>query len=364
MVDYRHALFMLLLLCHILRKTRDEDPLSLYLVAGGLLLVFMPPAVAFEIPWNLVLALFLPLIFWQNARDWLHIDRRVPRSDIYIWLLAALSVLLIVALIGNQPWFMAIFLGIITASMLWQAAYRERISNPLGNIGSLTLAFLLVETSLAWDVPIYFPGSLFSGAGVGIGFALLSIVLCKKVSPKYESWVSLGQVYLAYWTALFISASAIAASLVSIVIFDEFHQSSLNVRQSNTASTILNHRYFNIVFLALFVFIAWQTHQPLALVQWLVVGLGLCSGFLVALLGRRIGLPQFERLNSTWHSTLQTGLFLLGTLILWPRGPKLMPVMIWIALGSAVFLPVLSIILVKALHVLETGSSENPPNSF
>jgi|GEM_PF-669938 len=364
MAGYEHALFLLLLLCYLLRDIPGRHQASLYLIAGGLLLVLLPPIVSVEIPWNLILALVLPWIFWQNARRWLHIEWRLPGREVYLWLIIVLSLALIVAFIENLPWLRAIFFGIIAASMLWQVSGREGISNILGNIGPLTLVFLLVETSLLLVAPDYIPGSLFSGAGVGMALALLSIAVMKKVSPKYESLISLGQVYLAYWAALAIGASAIAAALISVVVFAEFYEHRLDIKGSITGSALLDDRLTFVVALGLFIFTAWQTHQPLTLIQWFEVCLGLIIGLLVTLLGRRIGLPRFEHPNSAWHSTLQLGLFLLGTLILWPRGPELGPVIIWIALGSAVFLPVLSAILLAALHDLNARWDENPPNGF
>ena len=364
MAGYEHALFLILLLGYLLRDLPGRHQAGLYLIAGGLLLVLLPPFISAEIPWNLILALVLPWIFWRNARSWLHVERHIPGREAYLWLITALSLALIVAFIGNLPWLRAIFFGIVAASMLWQASSRERLSNPLGNVGPLTLVFLLVETSFALDAPRHYLGSLFSGAGVGMALALLSIAVVKKVLPKYESWISLGQVYLAYWTALAIGASAIGAALISVVVFAEFYQRRLDIKGPITGSVLLDDRLTFFVVLGLFVFTAWQTYQPATLVLWLEAGLGLFAGLLVTLLGRRMGLPRFEHLSSAWHSSLQLGLFLLGTLILWPRGPELGPVIIWIALGSAVFLPVLSAILLAALHDLNARWDENPLNGF
>jgi len=364
MAGYEHALFLILLLGYLLRDLPGRHQAGLYLIAGGLLLVLLPPIVRVEIPWNLILALVLPWIFWQNARSWLHIERHLPGREAYLWLITALSLALIVAFIGNLPWLRAIFFGIIAASVLWQASSREGISNPLGNVGPLTLVFLLVETSLALDAPRHYVGSLFSGAGVGMALALLSSKVVKKVSPKYESLISLGQVYLAYWAALAIGASAIAAALISVVVLAEFHQRRLDIKGPITGSALLDDRLTFFVTLGLFIFTAWQTHQPATLVLWIEAGLGLCIGLLVAFLGGRMGLPRFEHLSSAWHSALQLGLFLLGTLTLWPRGPELGPVIIWIALGSAFLLTILATILLAALHDLKTWSGQNPTNGF
>jgi hypothetical protein len=364
MAGYEHALFLLLLLGYLLRDLPGRHQASLYLIAGGLLLVLLPPFITVEIPWNLMLAMLLPWIFWENARSWLHLERRLPRREVYLWLITALSLALIVAFIGNMPWLRASFFGIVAASMLWQASSREGISNPLGNIGLLTLVFLLVETSLVLDAPRHYVGSLFSGAGVGMAVALLSIAVVKKALPKYESVISLGLVYLAYWTALAIGASAIAAALISVVVFTEFQQSRSDSRGAISSSPLVGERLTFFVGLSIFIFTAWQTHQPGTLSLWIEVGLGLYIGFLIALLGRRWGLPRFELLISAWRSALQLGLFLLGTLILWPRGPELGPVIIWIALGSAVTLPVLSAILLAALRDLSARWDEGTQNGY
>ena len=353
MAGYEHALFLLLLLGYLLRDLPGKNHVSLYLIAGSLLLVLLPPFISVEIPWNLILMLVLPWILWQNAQRWLYIERRLPGREAYLWFITAISLSLIVAFIGNLAWLRAILFGIVAASMLWQASNREGISSTLGNIGPLIVVFLLVETSLVLDAPTHYIGSLFSGAGVGLAFALLSIAVVKKISPKYKNWISLAQVYLAYWVALTIGASAIAAALICVVVFVEFHQGRMDIKGSIADSAILDDRFTFFGALVLFIFTAWQAHQPATLRLGLETGLGLCAGLLVTLFGKRIGLPRFEHFSSAWHSVLQLSLFLFGMLIIWPRGPELESVIIWIALGWAIFLPVLSAILLAALRDLD-----------
>jgi hypothetical protein len=364
MAGYEHALFLLLLLGFLLRNLQGRHPISLYLMVGGLLLVLLPPIVSVKIPWNLILAFVLPWILWRNSRNWLQIARNFPRKEICLWLITALSLVLIVVFIGNIAWFRAIFFGIVAASLLWQVSNRGEISNPLEVIGPLTLVFLLVETSLPVDAPALYFGSLFSGAGIGIALVILSIAVVKKVPPKYESWILLGQVYLAYWIALALNASPIAAVLISVVVFAEFHYTHLEGKEAIMASARLDDRLPFFILLTLFIFTAWQTHQPLTLIQWFEVILGLCTGLLVALLGQRIGLPRFEHLSSNWRSALKLGLFLFGILILWPRGSELRPLLIWVALGLAVFLPVLSAILLATLRDLSTQQNRKKTDDF
>jgi hypothetical protein len=248
--------------------------------------------------------------------------------------------------------------------MLWQASSRARISNPLGNVGALTLIFLLVETSLALDAPSHYVSSLLSGAGIGMVLALLSIAVVKKISPKYEVLISLGQVYLAYWAALAIGASAMAAALFCVVIFTEFYQRRLDIKVPLMSPVLLDDRPTYFVALGLFIFTAWQSHQSATLILGVEAVMGLCIGLLVAFLGQRMGIPRFESLGTAWYSALKLGLFLLGTMILWPHEPEIESLIVWIALGSAVLLPILAKILLAALHDIATRSDQDPTNGF
>lgn len=364
MAGIEHALFLILLLSYLLRGLPGRHPANLYLIAGGLLLALLPPFFRVVIPWNLILAMVLPWIFWQNARSWLKLDWHLPRREVFLWLIIALSLGMILAFIGDSPWLRAILFGIIAASMLWQVVNQEGIFNPLGNFGSLIVVFLLVETSLAIDDPRHSLGSLFSGAGVGMGLGLLSTAVARKVAPKYKSWISLGQVYLAYWAALIIGASAVAAALISVVVFTEFFPYGLENKEPILGSDPLNNRFTFFIAFALFISTAWQTHQPATTILWLEVGLGLFISVLITLLSRRWGVHRFAHLGSAWRSVLPPGLLFLGTLILWPRGSELEPAIIWIALGSAVFLPVLNAILLAATHTLNSQKDENSSDDF
>jgi len=354
MAGYEHALFLLLLLGFLLRDLHGRHKSSLYLIVGGLLLVLLPPIVSVKIPWDLILALVLPWILWQSALNWLNITLKFPVREISLWIITAICLGLITVFIGDLPLIRGIFFGIVAASMFWQMSSRGEISNPLEVIGPLTLVFLLVETSVPLEDPKLYFGSLFSGAGVGVALAIISIAMIKKVPPKYESWILLGQVYLAYWIALALNTSPIAAVLISVIVFIEFHYTRLEGNEGTITPARLDNRLPFVILLALFIFTAWQTHQPLTLIQWLEVVLGLCTGLLVALIGRRIGVPRFEYLSSNWRSALKLGIFLFGILLLWPRGSELRLVLIWVALGLAVFLPVLSAILLAALRDLST----------
>lgn len=354
MAGYEYALFLLLLLGFLLRGLQDKHQYSLFILSVGLLLVLLPPFVTIKIPWDLILALVLPWILWQSALNWLNITWKFPVREISLWIITAICLGLITFFIGDIPWLRAIFFGIVAASLFWQMSSRGVISNPLEVIGPLTLVFLLVETSIPLEDPNLYFGSLFSGAGVGVALAIISIAVIKKVPPKYESWILLGQVYLAYWIALALKTSPIGAVLISVIVFVEFHYTRLGGNEATITPARLDSRLPFFILLALFIFTAWQTHQPVTLIQWFEVFLGLSVGLLIALLGQRIRVPRFEYLSSNWRSALKLSIFLFGIMLLWPRGSELGLVLIWVALGLAVFLPILSAILLAALRDLST----------
>jgi len=364
MAGYEHALFLLLLLEFLLREPQSRHKSSLYFILGGLLLVLLPPIVSVKIPWDLILALVLPWILWHSARNWLNITWKFPLREIFLWIISAICLGLITVFIGDLPVIRGIFFGIVAASMFWQMSSRGEISNPLEVIGLLTLVFLLVETSIPLEDPKLYLGSLFSGAGVGVALAIISIAVIKKVHPKYESWILLGQVYLAYWIALALKTSPIASVLISVIVFVEFHYTRQGDKEATITPARLDNRLPFFILLILFIFTAWQSHQPVTLIQWFEVILGLCVGLLVALIGQRIGVPRFEYLSSNWRSALKLGIFLFGILLLWPHGSELKLVLIWVALGMATFLPVLSAILLAALRDLSTEQNGKYMDDF
>ena len=184
------------------------------------------------------------------------------------------------------------------------------------------------------------------------------------MSSKYESWILLGQVYLAYWIALALKTSPIAAVLVSVIVFVEFHYTRRGGNDVTITPARLDNRLPFFILLVLFIFTALQTHQPVSLIQWFEVFLGLFIGLLVAIIGQRIGVARFEHLSSNWRSALKLGIFLFGILLLWPRGSELGLVLIGIALGLAVFLPILSAILLAALRDLSTQRNEKYMDDF
>jgi hypothetical protein len=364
MAGYEHALFLILLLSFLLIDPRGRHQICFYVLTSGLVLALLPPFVSFRLPWELILGLVLPWILWQSAHNWLQISWRVPRREIFLWLLLTLCLGLIVVFIGSSPWLSAALFSIITASMFWYLSGRRVLSSLLEVIGPLTMIILLVETSFPLSEPSLYIGNLFSGAGIGIILVIFSIALMKKVPVTFSRWILLVQSYLAYWIAYALKSSPIAAVLIGAVVFVEFYLIRREGKETTGTLSSTDNRIPFYILLVLFIFTAWQTHQPIALVQWSEVILGLLAGLLIAFLGQKIGVHRFEQLSLNWRNSLKLGLFLFGILLLWPRGPELKPVLIWVALAMAVFLPVLSDIFLRVLRDITTEQPRNYPDEL
>jgi len=364
MVGYEHALFLILLLGYLLISLRDRHPFSIYVLTVGVLLTLLPPFYRFTISWELFLALILPWILSQGAQNWLRISWEIPKRDIYLWLSTALFLGMVIYFIGGSHWLRTVYIGVIAASMFWNLSRSRERSNLLEVIGPLTIIFLLVETSLPLNEPALYIGTLFSGAGIGIILAIISIVSMKKVPVEHSRWILLVQSYLAYWIAYVLKASPIAAVLIGVVAFIEFCLLRLGKKETEITHSRIDNKYPFYVLLVMFVFIAWQTHQPMTLIQWAEVILGLFAGVLIAILGQRIRVPRFEHLTLNWQNVLKLGLFLVSFLLLWPRGSEINPLIIWVALGMAILLPVISAILLAVLRDISTDKPVNYTDDF
>ena len=68
MIEFEHTIFIILLLSGVLNSKPPHQRWAAVIVLIGILLVFIPPAQALAIPWELILGLILPLLLWQNVR--------------------------------------------------------------------------------------------------------------------------------------------------------------------------------------------------------------------------------------------------------------------------------------------------------
>ena len=153
MVEFEHTLFMLLLLVGIFSAKPPQQKLALVFIVGGTLLALLPPFVRISISWEWILNLTLPLLFWQNARHWLHARWRIGSAELALWLLSIAGLTVALGVAGYLTWAAALLFGIVAASMLWRAIESEQSFSHLSQLGPLTLLFLLTEIApVTWGV--------------------------------------------------------------------------------------------------------------------------------------------------------------------------------------------------------------------
>jgi hypothetical protein len=352
LIEFEHTLFMLLLLVGLFSASPSRGKIALLLIFVGVLLALIPPFLQIVFPWEVILVAALPLLFWQNARFWLHTRWRLRPAELALWIGAALGLSLLLLLTSDLALPAALFLGVISASILWRAFEGEKAYSYVSQIGPLTLVFLLTEVAPAVETPDRYLGGLFSGAAVGILVALLAIAISRRLLPAWRGRVALIQVYLAYLSGTLLQVSAVAAALISIAVFAEgsLRQGVLN-GEVDLPKPLNNWTVF-VATLLLFVLLGWQAHQPFTMGLVLEAGLGLLAGAGVAWLGKRLGIAGMQNQLVNFGAVLRVSLFLFTALLLWPRGTLSDPIILAVALGIAVFTNVLSATLLSATKSL------------
>ena len=357
MVEFEHTLFMLLLLVGIFSAKPPQQGLTLVFIVGGTLLALLPPFARISISWEWILNLTIPLLFWQNARHWLHARWRIGSAELSLWLFSIAGFTAALGIAGYLTWTAALLFGIVAASMLWQAIETQQNFSHVSQLGPLTLIFLLTEVAPAVESPGRYLGGLFSGAAIGIVVALMSIYLSRRLLPQVRGWVALGQVYLAYWFGVFIGVSAVAAALVSIAIYAEVSLRRGIYQDGVSLPAPLNDWPVFGVVLILFAFLGWQAHQPVSIVLIIEALIGFFIGLLIAWAGRLVNVSSLTRLPSVWQAGLRVGLFMFASLLLWPRGTLLDPLPLAVAFGVAVLTNLLSATVLSATLSLQ---EDNP----
>jgi hypothetical protein len=353
MVVFEHSLFMLLLLVGVFSSRPAQRRTTLFFLVLGVLLTLLPPVVEIAIPWNMILFLTVPLLFWQNARHWLRARWRLGWGELLLWLVCALGLAGVLNVTNYLAWPGALLFGVITASMLWQLTESEQYPSQISQIGSLTLVFLLTEVAPAVETPNRYLGGLFSGAAIGFATAFLAMFIARRILPERRAWVALIQVYLAYAIAALIGVSAITAALIGIAVYTEFSlRQEIGRRDIKLPAPANNWIVFGLL-LALFVFLGWQAHQPLSGFLLIEAGLGLLVGLIVAWSGRVLNISAFSRTSSLGGAVFTAGLFLFAALVLWPRGMLFDHLPLAVALAVAIITNVLSATLLSAARDLD-----------
>ncbi len=352
MAEFEHSLFMLLLLVGVLTAWPARPRMALALLLVGFLLAFLPPPIPIPggLPWDLILALVLPLLLWQNARRLVSARWRGGLAEPALWLLAVAGLGGILLIDPSFTWPGGLLFGLLVASMIWSVIEPEGDPSPLGLMGPLAIIFLLAEIAPAVETPTRYIGGLFSGAAVGVAVAFLALRVVQS-RPGWVSWVAISQVYAAYGLARVIDSSAVVAALLSVMVFVESGVRDGLWPDGRVRPAPLNSWPGFGLALALFLFLGWETHRPLTSRLVLDAVLGLIAGALVLALGKRLDLPSF-RLMNFWHRALLLGLLVFPTLLLWPRAALLQPLPLTLAvLISALVSTVASTVVASLVNI-------------
>ena len=335
MVEFEHTIFILLLLIGVLNAKPPKPRWATIMILIGIMMAFIPPARKFPIPWDIALGLVVPLLLWQNIRRTVNADWRGWKS-VTLWGISVLIFGLALWLGGALNWPGALLFGVIAASMIWRAGEPESGASYMSQVGPLTLIFLLTEVEVAIQSPNHYVGGIFSGVFFGVIAALFGLYLLRKASPKFHSWIGIGQVYLAYWLSFIVGVSAVAAAFVSVMTFVWLNQYYQLGFHKKAPPAPLNTWPGFVLVLALFLLLGWQSHQPVSILLIIEVIVGALIGLSITWLGYRWKISAFQKQRAFRVAGLRAALLLFPALLLWPRGTLQQPVQLAAAIGITV----------------------------
>jgi hypothetical protein len=336
MLEFEHSLFKLLLLVAVVSAKPPGRKWLPLVFALGFALAFLPPVISINFPWDWVLGLTIPLLFWQNGRRIIAAEWGGKWKDILIWLGAALLFSMVFWLFRELELTGAIIFGLVAASMIWSVGERDTSTSIVSLIGPFTLIFLLAEVEPLIQNPTGYMGGIFSGISVGVMAALAGILLSRRFDPNAQSWIALGQVYMAYGFALLAGVSAVAASLAAVIVYVTLGLYLDFWPGKRVTPTPINSWGGFIYILVLFVFLGWQAHYPPSSLILLEVLVGFVVSLLIAWIGQLLKLEAFSQETPLWRIGLRVALLLFPALLIWPRDTLQQPSLLAYAFGIAI----------------------------
>lgn len=337
MVDFEHTLFLILLLSGLVNVKTPNPRLAILIIMAGVIFAFFPPAIEMDIPWEFIIGLVLPLLIWQNIRR-LSAARWMGWKNFFYWVGVVVFFSLLLQFVGAYAWTGSLLFGMLIASLIWRAGETETGGSYMSLVGTVTLIFLLTEVDIAILSINHYVGGVFSASFIGLLTALAGLYLLKKTPAKIHSWIGIAQVYAAFWLSLFGGISPIAAALVSALVYVWLRRyTRLGSFRVTRAAPLNSWPGFSLI-LILFIFLGWQSHQP---VSALVIGEALIGGLIavgVAWLGFRLNNPAFRGTTSLFWTGLKIILLLFPSLLIWPRNTIHEPVQLLVAIGLSILL--------------------------
>lgn len=336
MIVLEHTLVILLLLVGLLNARPNLPRFARWAITIALALVLVVPAAPLALPWEWLSALIIPLLLWQISRRLTEARPAVPLKDLLIWLGVTLGIGGILFLTSELTLAGSMMFGVLAAGMIWRGVEDDRRPTVLSQVGPLALAFLLAEIAPAVEAPGRYASALLIGAGVGAALGYLGVQAAQRLkSAGWVAIVSLGQVYLAYWTALAFGVSGVAAALMSVGVYVAYGtKRGLWPGGEIRPKPLDSPPVFILAVLAL-AFFAWQTHVPITSLLILEIVLVLAFTVLVIRIGRSLKVEPFQAQGSYSRLILPVGFLLAPALLLWPRAALLDPLPLMIALATA-----------------------------
>jgi NhaP-type Na+/H+ or K+/H+ antiporter len=219
--------------------------------------------------------------------------------------------------------------------MIWSLSEAEKTASVISLIGPFTLIFLLAEVEPYVETPAFLMRSILSGLSFGAIIAFAAVYISNKTNPKIKNWISIGQIYAAYGFAALIGASAVAASLASVIVYVTVGL-YINLWPSKRVEPTPLNTWPGFTFvLALFFLLGWEAHYPPSNLFILEIVIGFLISLAIAWIGQRLNLDAFPKNIPLWRIGRRVALLLFPALLIWPRDTLQQPLLIGYAFGIA-----------------------------
>ncbi len=336
MKELEHILIMLLLLATLIRVSSGMKSAFRWLIVAVILLVFLAPAVPIALPWEVFTAVIIPLLLWQSAQRLGSASWFGGGLNLLLWLLLVIGIAGVIFLTGGLSIASALVFGLLAASLVWNTFTSEPSETILGQIGILTLVFLLTGVETAVDAPGRFLYALIAGGAVGALVGYLSTRIAERLpAGRMRSVFSVVQVYLAYGIGLILGLSTVAAAVVSVAMHVAYGTKRGLWSEGQIQPKPLDNSILFWVGVAALAFFGWQTHIPFSAAILLEVALALVLTAAIIWTGQRGNSLTQANESRPFEALFRVGFLLAAALLLWPKNLLLDPLPIAIALGFA-----------------------------
>ncbi|MFC1879208.1 hypothetical protein ACFLZW_04785 [Chloroflexota bacterium] len=355
-LDLEHALIMLLLLVGLLTIRGKYLRYVPWVIVGGVALSLFTPTHVYKLAWPILSALVLPPMLWQVALRLATIRPAFSWRSLLAWLLTIILIGLALSLGAKVSVAIALLMGILAASLMWQLRERTTGRSDLGSFGQLTLALLLVEVD-ATLLPLKpLLRSLFSGAALGLFLGYVGVRLAPRFPlGKARNLFYLGLIYLAYFTGAMIGTSGITMAIMTGLVVASYSYSVGLWPTKEEWQAPLNQGWFFVLLAGTWLLLGWQAHVPLMPVHITGIGLALVAAAASVLVGRRLApMPEARPLlQLLLYEEGKVFLLLLGVFLLWPLETVLPILHLAMALVAALVIIFILRILIYQIFYLE-----------